>query len=103
MDQIGGEDLDPDEAEDERDRLVEIAEAAYEKLDENEQGAEPEERERVRGPDHDRVAGDRESGGNRIDREGNVGDDDRDDHEQQWCASDGLLRGRTAGGRGSRP
>ena len=30
MDQISGEDLDPDEAEDERDRLVEIAEAAYE-------------------------------------------------------------------------
>ena len=45
VDHIGGEDLDPDEAEDERDRLVEIAEPAHEQLDENEQGAEPEEGE----------------------------------------------------------
>jgi hypothetical protein len=43
--------------EDERGRLVEIAEAAYEELDERKLGSEPEERERVRAPDHDWVAG----------------------------------------------
>jgi hypothetical protein len=56
LDDVGGEDLDPDEGEDECDRLVDVAEAADEDLDESEQGAEPEQRERVRGPDHERVA-----------------------------------------------
>jgi hypothetical protein len=36
VDEVGGEDLDPDEGEDERDGLVEVAEAADEELDDSE-------------------------------------------------------------------
>jgi len=39
LDDVGGEDLDPDERENECDRLVDVAEAADEDLDEGEQGA----------------------------------------------------------------
>jgi hypothetical protein len=73
---VGGEDLDPDEREDEGDRLVDVAEAAHEDLDQGEQGAEPEQRERVRGPDHERVARHREGRRDRVDGEGDVGGDD---------------------------
>src|ERR671919_553576 len=69
--------LIPTKGEDERDRLVDVAEAAHEDLDQGEQRAEPEKRERVSGPDHDRVARHRER---RRDR------DDRNHHQQQWRA-----------------
>jgi hypothetical protein len=38
VDKLGGQDLDPYEGEDERDRLAQVAEAAYEDVDQREQG-----------------------------------------------------------------
>ena len=75
--------LIPTKARYQRDRLVEVAEAADEDLDDAQQRAQSEQRERVRGPDHDRVARDRECGRDRVDGERDVGHDDRDHHEQQ--------------------
>jgi len=52
VDEVGGEDLDTDEGEDERDRFAQVPEAAHKDVDQGEQGTKPEERESVRRPDH---------------------------------------------------
>ena len=72
-----GEQLHADDAEHDRDRLVEVAEALDEPLDEDEQRAQAEQREHVARPDDQRVAGDREGGRDRVDGEGEIRRDDR--------------------------
>ena len=95
----------PDEREDERDRLVDEAEAAHEQVDEREQGR--------RGPSSanafavqittaSRVT--RERGRDRVDGEGDVGDA-RSRRPQAGAACRTrrpLLAARTAGARGTR-
>jgi hypothetical protein len=75
--------LIPTNARTSANRLVDVAEAAHEDLDQGEQRAEPEKGERVRGPDHDRVARHRERRRDRVDGEGDVGGDHGDHHQQQ--------------------
>ena len=72
-DYVGDQDLQPDEAQDQRDRLVDVAEAAHEQVNEGEEGAEAEQRKGVRGPDHAGVARHREGSRDRVDRECDVG------------------------------
>jgi MFS family permease len=81
--QVLDQQLDPDEAQHDGDRLVQIAEAPDQLLDEGEQRAQAHERERVRRPDGQRVGRDRERRGDRVHREGDVGrdhPDERQDH-----------------------
>src|SRR5437660_9126879 len=63
------DELQADEDEHDGDRLVEIAEAAEQLADENEERGKAEQREDVPHPDEERVSGDREACGDRVDRE----------------------------------
>ena len=60
-----------------RDRLVEVAEAPDQLLDEREERAQPEQGEGVGGPDREGVRRDREGRRDRVDREGDVRGHDR--------------------------
>jgi MFS family permease len=73
------QELHADHAEHDGDRLVEVAEAHDERLDEREQRAEPHQRERIRRPDREGVGRYGERGRDRIDGEGDV----RRDHTGQ--------------------
>src|SRR5918997_878981 len=76
------QELDRHEREHDGHRLVEVAETAYEPVDEHEQRSQPEQRENVPHPDEVGVAGDRERRRDRVDSEGEVGEDDRDQAEE---------------------
>ena len=91
VDEVLDQQLDADDAEHDGDRLVEVAEAADQALDEHEQGAQAEQREDVAHPDQERVAGDREGGRDRVDRERDVGEDDRREAEEQRRRVAALL------------
>jgi MFS family permease len=82
--QVLDQQLDPDEAQHDGDRLVQIAEAPDQLLDEGEQRAQAHERERVRRPDGQRVGRDRERRGDRVHREGDVGRDHADERQDHW-------------------
>jgi MFS family permease len=79
--QVLDQQLDPHEAEHDGDRLVQVAEAPDQLLDEGEQRAQSHEREGIRRPDGQRVGRDREGGGDRVHREGDVGRHDPDQRE----------------------
>src|SRR6266513_911463 len=64
--------LEADEDEHQRDRLVEVAEATEHISKQDEERGKAEEREDVSHPDQERVPGDRKACGNRVDRKGDV-------------------------------
>ena len=74
--------------QDERDTDVEIAKAVQEARQQEEQGAQAEDREDVRRVDDEEVGGDGEDGGHRVDCEDDVGelDDDEDQKERRRIA-----------------
>ena len=65
-----------DDRQDDRDRLVEVAEPLDQLLDEREQRPQAQQCERVGRPDRERVGRDRERGRDRVDRKGDVGRDE---------------------------
>ncbi len=93
--------LHADDAEHHGDRLVEVAEAARQALDEHEQRAHAEQGEDVAHPDHERVARDAERGGDRVDRERDVGQDDRAEADQHRRGAPVAARAASGAPRGS--
>jgi MFS family permease len=86
------EQLDAHEAQHDGDRLVEVAEAADELLDQREQRAQAHQREGVGRPDRERVGGDREGSGDRVDGECDVGGHDRGQrHEHRRAHAPAVL------------
>ena len=81
--QVLDQQLHAHQAEHDRDRLVEVAEALDQALHQHEQRPQAQQGEDVAHPDDQRLARDRESGGDRVDREGQVGEHDRGEAQEQ--------------------
>ena len=75
--------LDADEGEDQRQAGREIDEPVQQPGDEEVERAQAEQREGVGGEDDEGLVGDAEDGGDRVQREQQVGGADRDQHDQQ--------------------
>ena len=95
MDPSRQQHLRGDEGEDDAEAVVEQAEAVEHSREGEEEGAEPEDCEDVRGVGDEGVAGDGQHGRNRVQREDQVGalDGEHDQHEGKGGERDGLARG----------
>ncbi|MBG9887279.1 hypothetical protein ABE10_12220 [Bacillus toyonensis] len=79
------DELDPDEAEDEGHAVVEVAQLLQQVAEEEVELTQTHQREEVRGEHDERILRDAIDRGDRVDGEHEVGDADRDEHDEHRC------------------
>ena len=77
--------LHADEAEDERDAVLEVVQSVEQAAEQEVQLTQTHESEDVRGEHDERAGRDSEDGRNRVEREDEVGNGNRDEHDEHRC------------------